>query len=165
MTCSKSIKDTLTTESTTMYLLLIFIIGTYGECLYTHPEILMCKNIDAFNISSSQAVFLDITHSNLTHVPLLTLDHWPRLEFITLRNSTVSTCSEILKQTDIFYIDHDCKPLSVLPSVYPPILPSEYPPIIKGQYHWPIIIVGSCLAIASIIFIYNSVRRYHDNSV
>lgn len=129
-----------------MFIILLLITGAFGECLYTHPDILLCKHIETFNITSSDAVFLDIIESDLTYIPLLTKDVWPRLEFITLWNSTASTCKEILKQTHVFYIDHNCKQR----------------PVVNGHWHWhwPLFVIGICLLVISIIVTYRYANTF-----
>ena len=141
-----------------MYFILLFIVGAYAECSYTHPDILWCKNIDTFNINRSNAVYLDIEETNLTRLPLFTREEWPRLEFLTLRNNTVLPCAEILKQQYIFYIDHDCVQQS---SEYPPILPSEYTPVTKGAYHLPLASIAVFVLFISIIVICKKVKDHY----
>lgn len=95
-----------------MYLFLVLITYVFADCSYPNPDILWCKNIEYFTINSSNALFVDIEDSNVSYLPMFTRQNWPNIEILTLRNNTMLSCTDIVKQQIIenLYIDYDmCK--------------------------------------------------------
>ena len=130
----------------TMLALLLFFTYVHADCTYPHPIILYCYDIDVFPAldRNSDIVYIDIENTKLKKIPVFTIEHWPKLEFMTFRNNTFLPCSEIQKQKQehIFYIDHDC-------------IESDIKTKSTSKYRNPIvwIVIPICASIGSMVII------------